>query len=201
MYQYLKRLYRTNSTDDSYVNLMQPYEDQPSNTNTSVAVAEEPEGPLILPASRSPPSSDKSLLGSRQDAQLQSPIFSKLPLEIRRMIYYEVWQSAGLSQHISPGNGGLGCTACLVEDHFSDDLLGGLNTLWDSQPLATDANLYSPEWYGHMLSSVHWSNHWRCWENKQQKPDVRRTPTPFLSMLLCCRIMSVSQFCIFKRLR
>jgi hypothetical protein len=49
---------------------------------------------------RWPPAVDTVKLERTAHRQIESSFFGRLPLEVRQMIYLEVWRNAGLRQHI-----------------------------------------------------------------------------------------------------
>ncbi|KAJ9137465.1 hypothetical protein NKR23_g9101 [Pleurostoma richardsiae] len=135
-------------------------------------------------------------------AQAVSPLFAKLPLEIRRMIYLEVWRShlgPGMRMHIHAAAGarGLQHTTCVVDQ--PDNAVK--EEPWSLVPLPPPAagDEQAPDWFWWAWSlRLRWGVHWRCQEEIMRRwqrldgngrqPGVSATPTsPYLSVFLTCK--------------
>ena len=147
--------------------------------------------------------------------QNQSPLVSKLPRDIRALIYHELWRSYGLRQHIQEhwisrdaASGSHLChwpctTPFTVRDPVQDDL----------EAKARDTNLTLGQGFKDRPScramQSPWLNHWPCGERAMDRYGARplRCITtaatvcwkdgtsagvgraPYLPMLLSCKIM------------
>ncbi|KAI1078552.1 hypothetical protein F5B20DRAFT_205762 [Whalleya microplaca] len=110
--------------------------------------------------------------------QLQSPLFNRLPPELRDAIYLELWRSAGLSQHIiyhedfhrniEPDyyseNGHFCHWPCTTEFDVMDDRQEALQVIRDKIPTPqTETLIFDDQTWNPRLQS-RWYNHWRCEE-------------------------------------
>ena len=147
------------------------------------------------------------------DDQKTSALFARLPLEIRRLIYLEVWrdyvrscrQSGGddnansdsdLRLHLytdSLKQGAFCHTTCLLHKGSPPEEDGQVIEPW---PFNTTQTSAPPMWY--MLSWVrrlHWDTHWKCQSAimKQWDPTTGsaapREENPFLPVFLACKKM------------
>ncbi|KAK0741519.1 hypothetical protein B0T18DRAFT_330745 [Schizothecium vesticola] len=145
---------------------------------------------------------------SPADDQDTSTLFSRLPLEIRRLIYLEVWRDyvhfpgqpgvPGLRLHLyndglEDAYGVLRHARCLVHK--------GSPAEHDSQimpsPFETTHGSYAiPTWYlfaWHLRK--HWGNHWKCQSAIMQRwvpatgAEVAPERSPFLAVFLTCKKM------------
>ena len=141
---------------------------------------------------------DNEKLERSANAQTQSRLFARLPLDIRLRIYDELFKSSGLVQHIceSPRGDGYTHWPCTA-DHDGEDArqleLESVRSLVGVVPLWFD-----PQWQARLQSP--WANHWACEEkmkyayNKELFDGTpRRTAgsgaTSFLSLFLTCKKM------------
>ena len=140
----------------------------------------------------SPPKSpfvDRKGLAATADAQLPSTFF-KLPPEIRRKVYFELWGIAGLKQHVITPKGRsservFASTPCVCDQNGQDSRFDEFHK---------DPALWVPR-----LKSD-WCIHWACEElYRASDPDQESSDgeagdgplqtTPFLSALLACKQM------------
>ncbi|KAF5006784.1 hypothetical protein FDECE_6838 [Fusarium decemcellulare] len=152
------------------------------------------------------------------DAQLESDFITRLPREVRDGIYLELWRSCGLRQHIVWHDDQADrikshfcrwrCTTPFqVEDKLQEDI--------DALRIQLGVSLgdsFSNKTYASRLYSA-WRNHWacgervedvyggdgdvlestsrkHCWIRRGLAPRGLSTWSPFLSMLLSCKIIS-----------
>ena len=141
---------------------------------------------------------DKEQLERTANAQTQSHLFARLPLDIRLRIYEEVFKHSGLVQHVckSPRGDGYTHWPCSTDHDGEDDRQLELEAIRSQDgvpPLWSD-----PQWHARLQSP--WANHWACGErmgyayNKELYDGTpRRTvgsgATSFLSLLLTCKKM------------
>jgi hypothetical protein len=116
--------------------------------------------------------------------QLQSTLFGKLPLEIRRQIYQELWLSSGLSQHVFERRGRLQHCPCII-DHDEPDERDDLVEMYRLEKEITDSDSFKHRALHRKLASP-WTKHWKCEENLSQNG---APPNPFLLSLLSCKRM------------
>ncbi|KAI1395432.1 hypothetical protein F4819DRAFT_492482 [Hypoxylon fuscum] len=104
--------------------------------------------------------------------QHQSSFLNKLPLEVRRLIYLELWRASGLSQHIiyhknhSDEEKSHFCHwPCISEFDVEDERQNALQALRDQDPTpqTEESEMVCPEWYPYLSSR--WYDHWKCEEN------------------------------------
>jgi len=147
------------------------------------------------------------------DSQDSSRFFSRLPLEIRRQIYRQVWQDylepSRRTGPASPGsdlrlhiytddsvNGTLRHTQCKV--HPGDPVQEDTLTLYLNTPWPFDGNVNptvpAPPWFWFAwVMRIHWGKHWKCQHAIQQRWDpntgrCKEVPkAPFLPLFLTCR--------------
>lgn len=136
------------------------------------------------------------------DQQEPSALFSKLPLEVRRMIYTEVWRShlgPNLKMHVHAAANGarLTNTPCVCD--------GEANTGPEEDPLTNDPwQAWStgvkqpPVWFWHAWGlRMRWGRHWMCQKQVmlQWKPDGEgacrdeRNRSSYLGVFLTCKRM------------
>jgi len=133
------------------------------------------------------------------DPQPASPFFSRLPPEIRRMVYAEVWRThtegrMRLHFHCSHHEGRVRHTPCIISP---DDM--ACEDAWDTEPFPVNAQpLGGPptDWFQWTAWSLRtrWGNHWRCQKNLMSKwaeasPLDRPGWSPFLPLFLTCKQM------------
>ncbi len=154
------------------------------------------------------------------DPQLQSAFVTRLPAEIRDVIYLELWRSVGLRQHIlchGRGEDRHFCRwACITEYQVADGLQRDIEELRCrlGVPLGQDIrHVQDPSGavYCRRLQSP-WMNHWACgeqayeehgidavwgfstgglicWKKNRQGKQALPPRTPYLPMLLSCKLM------------
>ena len=133
------------------------------------------------------PNLDK--IQAKAKAQLQSRLFS-LPLEIRQLIYLELWREAGLGQHIFIHRGGYTHAPCILSDQNAPDQRQvEVDRLWGDweSPMGTCVENHL---WARRLSSA-WCNHWRCEERAAARSAKAPDRSPFLPMLVACKRMYV----------
>lgn len=107
--------------------------------------------------------------------------FLRLPIEIRRQIYDIVFAEAGFTQHVYIKDYHYAHTTCIT-DHDAPD-----------ERQVEVGKLYPPEnrSFHHLVKSRRlpssWANHWRCEAAMAAMAEGPPTPTPFWSLLLCCK--------------
>lgn len=124
------------------------------------------------------------------DIQPQSRFFTKLPAEVRQMIYRYVWALSGLTQHIYIANGSYTHCPCIIDHSAPDERQTKLQRLWPELNLG-EHTLHcseSAEWRRRLVSP--WCNHWPCEEAAAcNATSAVRPCSPFLPMLLTSRKM------------
>src|SRR6185437_13260693 len=110
---------------------------------------------------------DRSAIESSARSQSQSAFFASLPLEVRAQIYIELWQIAGLSQHIflrgkhhhDSRKSPFTHWRCITPFNVLDDRQAEIQKVRDqiNTPLGTDCLFHNPVWYRRLESS--WYNH------------------------------------------
>ncbi|KAH8882931.1 hypothetical protein GQ53DRAFT_847261 [Thozetella sp. PMI_491] len=149
-----------------------------------------------------------------RDPQSQSQFFSKLPVELRRHIYREVWAGylgrrslsasspgSDLRLHIHEiegnGQGRLGHTVCLVDPDAPAAADPQVIQPWPSWPFSNGGNHPVPPllfWWSWCLR-LRWGKHWKCQERVMLRWDPHTGKTtapersPFLPVFLTCRKM------------
>ncbi|RYO86952.1 hypothetical protein DL766_009604 [Monosporascus sp. MC13-8B] len=117
--------------------------------------------------------------------QFQSDFFGKLPLEIRRQIYEELWRSAGESQHIFHMSGRLRRCVCIT-DHDAEDERDDIVENFKLEKSLTHETYFSNPALHRQLSST-WTKHWKCEEHMAKHG--ANEPAPFLPALTTCKRM------------
>jgi hypothetical protein len=130
--------------------------------------------------------------------QPQSPLFARLPIEIRQAIYRSAWRS---SIHIFLSQEGrLASCPCIAESHSGPDMRQvKIGSIFPPNPKYNE-NLISPQWFQRLNDP--WANHWECREAMMASAKRSRrfssrwwskskSNNPFLPLLLCCRKMYV----------
>lgn len=180
-----------------------------------------PHGPLHLqpwaPTSRleaaaCPPASQRRSNNGQIDDQLESALFTKLPVELRRMIYTELWRSSNplMKMHIHGSANGpkLVPTPCQYEPKatFStrDDEVDPMRT--DPWPAWRSRN-QPPRWFWHAWGlRLRWGVHWKCqamamlnWNPRVDGTceDLSGTDGRWLGCFLTCRKM-LGAFSLFS---
>jgi len=124
---------------------------------------------------------DRASLAATADDQLDAPFFSRLPIEIRRLIYIESWRTSGggeLRQHVTRKNDQWLHVACITDPHAEDiRMTNYANAGFGSVEKAT--------WLQRL--STEWCIHWACEEAHLARRDVQRSS--FLPVLLSCKRM------------
>jgi len=123
-----------------------------------------------------------SQLASTADEQLSSPFFTRLPLEVRNMIYAEFWRTSGLRQHVTtdpdaPSSAPIKFihTPCLIRPEEPDVRYTNYK--------ASGGGPYGP-WKQRLRSE--WTIHWPCQEALERQQSSR-TWSPFLPVLSTCK--------------
>ena len=179
-----------------------------STAAPSIAVANAPLDPRSRrdPASTIPPTENTQMPRRPADGQDTSALFSRLPLEIRRLIYLEVWSDY---LHSPDQSGAPDLRLHLYNDGLEDGVLRHARCLvhkgspadHDSEimpsPFDTTHSSYAvPTWYlfaWHLRK--HWGNHWKCQSAIMQRwvpatgADVAPECSPFLAVFLTCKKM------------
>ncbi|KAI0123223.1 hypothetical protein BJ170DRAFT_641226 [Xylariales sp. AK1849] len=120
------------------------------------------------------------------DIQSQSRFFNMLPVEVRQLIYRDVWALSGLTQHIYIVNGSYTHCPCLIDHCAPDERQTELHRLWPE--LNGRQYIKSADWWRRLLSP--WCNHWPCEEAAARHTTSEDTPcSPILPMLLTSRKM------------
>ena len=148
--------------------------------------------------------------------QPQSPLFTRLPLEIRRIIYADIWRAhlgpdTRIHIYAAPRAAGLTHAPCVCVG--ADDNLE--TTPDDDDPINSNpwpawrGAKQPPEWFWHAWSlRLRWGRHWRCQENvmlqwgssggdadqgvcSDNRPGRGGEKTPYLNVFLTCKFMSV----------
>lgn len=145
--------------------------------------------------------SDRS---SKPNQQLQSPFFSTLPVELRRLIYTELFRSTNplMKMHLHAAYDGarLGITPChyLPSATYStrDDAVDPMRT--DPWP-GWRAKNQPPRWFWHAWGlRLRWGPHWKCQDAEMMKwkarsdgtcVDLRGKDGGWLGMFLSCMRM------------
>lgn len=117
--------------------------------------------------------------------QFQSYFFGKLPLEIRRQIYEEIWRTTSEDQHIFHHNGRLRRCACIT-DHDAEDDRDDIVENFRLEKALTNETYFSNTALHQQLSST-WTKHWKCEEHLTKHG--AKEPSPFLSPLITCKRM------------
>lgn len=131
-----------------------------------------------------PPAITTHELETTSHHQLQSTFFGKLPLEIRRQIYEELWLSSGLNQHIYQKRGRFSHCPC-VTDHDAADERDDIVENYRLEKSLTNSDSFTDTALHRKLASP-WTKHYRCEENLTQNG---APPNPFLLTLLSCKRM------------
>lgn len=127
----------------------------------------------LRPGTRYP---DLEAIDSKTQPQRGSTLM-QLPLEIRNAIFQELWNDAGVSQHIVLQDNRRYLRARCVTDHTRPD------SLMDECARFNTSCIEDPLIWRRLMSS--WGPCWKCEELYQS---TKQTPwSPFLSMMLACR--------------
>lgn len=183
-----------------------------STVNEPVILHQDPRA--VQDAADIPKTVTRAELQSSADPQEACTFFSRLPLEIRRMIYREVWSgylearrapppSAGsdLRLHIyanGSGRGILGHTPCKVHpgDPVQED--AWVTAHWPFDNDGGSPSRMPPRWFWFAwVMRLNWGKHWKCQHAIQKRWDPmtgRAEPAeeaPFLPLFLTCKKMWV----------
>ncbi|KAI0150750.1 hypothetical protein GGR57DRAFT_182085 [Xylariaceae sp. FL1272] len=151
-----------------------------------------------------PASPDVASFQRTAKVQLGSTFFSRLPLEIREMIYAECCVASGPKQHVflSPHDGRLTHSPCLLEPGDHDERNDEIQRLMSRQgqnrrgSRCRSSLVVDGQWASRFASA--WHEHWRCEEamlqNSSDNEHRRRPQTLFLSLLLLCKQTYVESF-------
>ncbi|KAL2015249.1 hypothetical protein VTK56DRAFT_5946 [Thermocarpiscus australiensis] len=148
-------------------------------------------------------------LQSSADSQAPSAFFAELPLEIRRMIYLEVWRGYLKPRRLSPANPGsdlrlhiyadgsargtLGHTRCKVHPGAPAQEDTWVTAPW---PFDNDSNpsRMPPRWFWvAWVMRLNWGKHWKCQHAIQKRWDPSTgsaepvEEAPFLPLFLTCK--------------
>lgn len=116
-------------------------------------------------------------------------LFFRLPVEIRELIYNEIWRTAGLRQHILIRNGYYTHIRCITDHNAPDERQVEVGRLWGTEIRPFTQGLPSNGLWNRRLNSG-WSNHWKCEERAASRSSSTvLDPAPFLPMLLVCKQM------------
>lgn len=154
-------------------------------------------------------------LESSADSQALSAFFTKLPLEIRRMVYREVWRTYLQHRRVSPSGpasdmglhiytdgsvrGSLAHTRCMTHPEAPAKEDAWVTAPWPFDNSAvTTAAMMPPRWFWMAwVMRLNWGRHWNCQHAIQQRWDPAtgrarpRDRAPFLSVWLTCKKMFV----------
>lgn len=109
-----------------------------------------------------------------------------LPIEVRQMVYMELWVAAGLVQHIYIQRGAYTHRPCLIDHRALDERQSEVHRLWNNEWEIANFACENATWRRRLVSQ--WCNHWRCEEAAASHlADPYYTRSPFLPMLLTCR--------------
>ena len=146
------------------------------------------------------------------DNQDASIFFKKLPLELRRQIYREVWQGYLKSRRVSPSSPGSDLRLHIYTDssgggtfrHTQCKIHPGAPGQDDAQviepwPFNNSNSQTPPMWFWFAwVMRLHWDKHWKCQHAVMKRWDPRTgsareaDPSPFLPLFLTCKKMYVS---------
>lgn len=159
-------------------------------------------------------------LQSSADPQDACAFFARLPLEIRRMVYREVWRAYLGARRVSPptpsfgsgsdlrlhiyangaGRGILGHTPCRVHpaDPVQEDAWVTAPWPFDNDGDGGSPSRMPPRWFWFAwVMRLNWGKHWKCQHAIQKRWDPatgRAEPAekaPFLPLFLTCKKMWV----------
>ncbi|KAK3935348.1 hypothetical protein QBC46DRAFT_51888 [Diplogelasinospora grovesii] len=150
--------------------------------------------------------------GSGADEQSGSIFFARLPLEIRQLIYREIWRGYLKARRVSPSSPGSDLRLHIYTDGSGRVTLGhtqckidpGAPSQEDAQVIqpffpfdtTTGQTLTPPMWFWlALVMRFHWDKHWKCqhaimkrWDPQTGKAkEVERSP--FLPLFLTCKKM------------
>ncbi|KAG8361380.1 hypothetical protein FVEN_g760 [Fusarium venenatum] len=116
-------------------------------------------------------------------AQHANPQFTsalvQLPIEIKELIFQELWRDAGLSQHLILGRGRVVGMKCTTDVTAPDELQATCQKTKRNET-------YDSELWRRLESS--WGVHWKCEELYRSKLKAERNERrPFLPLLVTCR--------------
>lgn len=96
------------------------------------------------------------------DPQQASPFLSMLPLEIRKMIYEELWRSSGFRQHIFrfKNDRKFSTCRCITDPDAEDVRFDKFMDMLSDERVIWNARLKSE-----------WNTHWRCGEIEETEDD------------------------------
>ncbi|KAK4161498.1 hypothetical protein QBC43DRAFT_243308 [Cladorrhinum sp. PSN259] len=148
-----------------------------------------------------------------ENDQDTSVFFSRLPLEVRQLIYLEVWKDYLKPRRTSPSKPGTDLRLHIYTDDSANlKLLRHTqckvhpidppheDTLYATTPWLHDTdmnpNVPAPGWFWFAwVLRIHWGKHWKCQHAVQRRWDPRTgtskevPPAPFLSVFLTCKKM------------
>lgn len=128
-------------------------------------------------------------LSSAMASQLQSDLFSRIPREIRDMIYVQLWEVSGPRQHVFEHEAGLTHWPCLLNDEEEDTRNKNFEALWHEQQGKHPQSMVHHATWARRMSST-WHEHWRCEEAMiDAKAEGKKTQALFLPSLLTCKRM------------
>ena len=119
--------------------------------------------------------------------QLVSPFFGRIPLEIRDMIYSELWTTSGPRQHVFSRNGRLAHCPCLLTEGKDDKKDDEFEEVWQNRRRSRTGSIMVDEKWASRFSSS-WNDHWIC-EEEMLSDAKRGSRAPFLPALLTCKRM------------
>lgn len=115
------------------------------------------------------------------DHQGSSPFFTKLPFEVRRLIYVEVCRASGLKHHITTSflrqKGQFRRVRCICDPSTVDDRYTRFRASTNSEE--------AQKWTKRLQSD--WNVHWACEEAWEEAPE--KMPQPYWPVLLACKRM------------
>ena len=130
---------------------------------------------------------DRAAFQATAHLQLSSSFFGKLPLEIRDIIYSEVWAASGLRQHVFSRDDRLVHCPCLLASGKDDKKDDEFEEVWQNRRRSRTGSIVVDEKWASRFSSS-WNDHWICEEemlsNAKPKPHAL-----FLPALLTCKRM------------
>lgn len=170
-----RRLRAGNLSDENSTGMGKSNEFPQDGVQTGAGGSDDPSSLQFLhrhEAARFPSLISRQDLIATADCQALSPLFAKLPLEVRRQIYLEVWRaqipSLRLHIHTSGGDGGpLNHTVCVVGHDEEPEEDTTIIQPWPHWPRPT-SDLGSmgnapPQWiWRAWCLRLRWGRHWKC---------------------------------------
>ncbi|KAF4938575.1 hypothetical protein CGCF245_v004408 [Colletotrichum fructicola] len=128
-----------------------------------------------------------------RDSQTQSAFVSCLPREVRDAVYFQLWRSCGLRQHIlwhGAAEEKHFCRwSCTTEYQVEDELQRDIETMRDQlgvsldQEIVRDRHDNAPRYCRRLQSP--WMNHWLCGERAFEKHGISAIRGSSTTTLVC----------------